>query len=223
MKMTLLTVCVIGTSLFASSTSLASGAVGVGASLLNIRGGFEYSFWNQDYEVNGASDGKDSSGYVGSISISPQTRILPNMRAATTEVNGNALDYSKNDFSFYYSPIKSRYGQLSLGGGVSQVQGTSNWNGEHQNLDDTDGHFYAAFEIGSKATFGRLFGQGLFGSGQVDYKVGWKYPFKYGPLGLELQAGYRSFEVDFENFGGLNVPAESTVSGFFAGGSLYLF
>ncbi|KIF53032.1 hypothetical protein [Vibrio owensii] len=223
MKKTLLTVCAVGASLFASSTSLAAGSVGVGASLLNIRGGFEYSFWNQDYEVNGVSDGKDSSGYVGSISISPRTRILPNMRAATTEVNGNALEYSKNDFSLYYNPLRTRYGQLSVGGGVSQVQGTSKWAGEHKNLDDMVGHFYGAFEIGSKATFGRLFGQGFFGSGQLDYKIGWKYPFKLGPLGLELQAGYRSLEIDFENFGDLNVPAESTVSGFFAGGSLYLF
>ena len=223
MKKSLLTICVMGSSLLGATAEAAPGAVGIGAAMLNVRGGFEYNFWSQDYEVNGVSDGKDSSGYMGSISISPTTTIIPNMRAATTDVNGNTLDYSKNDLSMYYNVIKSPYGVLSLGGGLSQSLGTSYFGNETLSLDETSGHFYGAFEFGTKDTYGRLFGQGIFGSGQSDYKIGWKYPFTFGAVGLEIQAGYRAFEIDFQNFGDLNIPVKSSTSGFFAGGTLYLF
>lgn len=44
MKKSLLTLCAVGPSLFGSAAIAAPGAVGVGAAMLNVRGGFEYDF-----------------------------------------------------------------------------------------------------------------------------------------------------------------------------------
>ncbi|MZI94257.1 hypothetical protein F9817_13745 [Vibrio sp. CAIM 722] len=217
MKKTLVTLCAVSAPFL---TNIAFAADAGTPAIIGSYDGIEYNFWRQNYQVNGARDG-DESGYMASFVYTPKIVIIPNMRAATTEINGNTLNYDKQDLSLYYNIINTDYGLLSLGGGWSQALGHSYLSGQKKSLDKIKGHVFGAVEIGSAVT-GILFAQGIFSEGQYDYKVGWKYPFKADSIELDLQAGYRAFEIDFADFGGLNNAVKSSVDGFFIGASLYL-
>lgn len=183
-----------------------------------LGGDIEVNAWQQDYSYNGNSDG-DEMTYTLEASLEHPIPLVPNVKFAQSEVDGNRLKYTKQDYTLYYELLDNDLVSLDAGAGLTRLK-----DGKVDALafDGYVPHLYAAAELGIPATPLFLFAKGSGVSysdhQMMDMSVGVQYSLGLGLVDVELQAGYRTQTFDLEGFDGLNIDSEA--DGVFAGVNL---
>lgn len=208
MKKTLATVIMLATSMSAHADFL-------------LGGDLEVNAWKPSVQLDGTDvDSISTISYIGEASLEHGIPLIPNAKLNGTYLSEGDLTYTKVDAILYYEILDNDLVSLDLGAGLSSVE----FEGQRSdfNIGDVSGALPTAYlqaEIGVPTTplfvYAKGYASGDGDSVVTDLSAGLQYSIGLVALDLELQAGYKMQELDFEDFDGATSKVD--MSGAFAG------
>jgi len=205
------------------ATLITSASFSASADML-IGGDVELNLWQQSQRFDG-NDGGDDTSYTFEASVEHFIPLIPNAKFAQSSVDGDALKYTKQDFTLYYEFLDNDLVSLDAGVGITKLtDGEVNFYNDFvgwQNFSGSIPHLYGAAEVGILGTPLFLFAKGTGISYKdnemLDLSVGVQFAIPMGPFDLELQGGYRTQQFNLEGFDDLKFDIDANTDGLFAG------
>ncbi|MGF1689083.1 TIGR04219 family outer membrane beta-barrel protein [Photobacterium japonica] len=202
-------------SAVAAAVALSAALPAQAAVLLGVKAGADA--WFTDAKVNDvrASDDSNTSGsyYVALEHFIP---LIPNARIRYTDVDNGNVAFGQTDFTAYYEILDNDAIALDVGVTLSQFS-----SGEFgtESFDEWLPNVYGNVELGIPMTPLSVFGDVNFGSfdgsSTVDGQAGVKWSIPLVALDLNMRAGYRVMDYDFDFV--RNSAGQFYADGWFAG------
>lgn len=186
-----------------------------------LGGDVEVNAWMPTVELDGSeADSISTPALTAEASLEHVIPIIPNLKGSLTHLSEGDLTYKKMDAILYYEILDNDLVSFDVGVGATSID----FSGQTSdfNIGDVSGTLPTAYingEVGIPATPLFVYAKGyLSGDGDttvMDASAGVQYSFGLIAFDVELQAGYRLQNIDFDDFDGSN--SEVDMSGLFAG------
>ncbi|WP_198160236.1 TIGR04219 family outer membrane beta-barrel protein [Photobacterium sp. J15] len=188
-----------------------------------IGGDVEVNMWQQSHNFAGSKVDGDDTSFTFEASLEHFVPLIPNFKIGQSSVDNSEYAYTKRDYTLYYEFLDNDLVSLDAGIGLSEFA-----DGEIKDLglktEDFSGylpHVYAAAEVGLPMTpifvFAKGNGISYDDNTMFDASVGVQYSIGLYAFDLELQAGYRIHNFDFQDFDDLKTDFDAKTDGLFAG------
>jgi len=178
----------------------------------------EVGVWSPSYDagsVLGGVSGDDTSIFA-SATIEHPVPLIPNFKLSLSEVNSDAYEYTKIDYTAYYEILDNDAISIDVGLGISQFQGGKYLS---QSFSGAAPHAYFDAEVAlpflNTTLYTDVHYMNYDGNQITDAMAGLRYEFNLVAVDLGLKAGYRVQSFDAKDFD--DVSFDLSTDGYFVG------
>ncbi|WP_299871379.1 TIGR04219 family outer membrane beta-barrel protein [uncultured Cocleimonas sp.] len=178
----------------------------------------EVGVWSPSYDagsVVGSVSGDDTSIFA-SATIEHPVPLIPNFKLSLSEVNSDAYEYTKIDYTAYYEILDNDAISIDVGLGISQFEGGKYLS---QSFSGAAPHAYFDAEVAlpflNTTLYTDVHYMNYDGNQITDAMAGLRYEFNLVAVDLGLKAGYRVQSFDAKDFD--DVSFDVSTDGYFVG------
>ncbi|GAA0406686.1 TIGR04219 family outer membrane beta-barrel protein [Cocleimonas flava] len=178
----------------------------------------EVGVWSPSYDAGsfvGSVSGDDQSVFA-SATIEHPVPLIPNFKLSLSEVNSDAYEYTKIDYTAYYEILDNDAISIDVGLGISQFEGGKYLS---QSFSGATPHAYFDAEVAlpflNTTLYTDIHYLNYDGNQITDAIAGLRYDFNLVAVDLGLKAGYRVQSFDAKDFDDLSFDLKT--DGYFVG------
>ncbi|KLV00349.1 ABC-type Fe3+-hydroxamate transport system, periplasmic component [Photobacterium aquae] len=207
----------IALSAVAAAVALAAAVPAQAATLLGVKVGADA--WFTDAKINDNKvDGESNTTGSYYVALEHFIPLVPNARLRYTDVDNGAVSFNQTDYTAYYEILDNDAIALDLGLTMTQFNSGKFYG---QSFSEWQPTIYGNVEVGIPMTpvsvFGDLNVGDYDGTSIVDGQAGVKWSLSMVAVDLNLRAGYRVMDYDFDF---VNKGGQFKSDGWFAGAEI---
>ncbi len=199
--------------LSAAAVAVAFAVPAQAATLLGAKVGADA--WFTDAKVNNVNNGDDTAASLY-VAVEHFIPLVPNLRIRYNDIDTGSVAFGQTDYTAYYEILDNDAVAFDIGLTVSKFN-AGKFEGE--SFSEWQPSLYGNVEVGIPMTPVSVFGDLNFGSydstSTVDGQAGVKWTLPLIAADLNLRAGYRVMDYDFDFI--KNSDGKVKLDGWFAG------
>ncbi|MCW8331844.1 TIGR04219 family outer membrane beta-barrel protein [Photobacterium sp. SDRW27] len=184
-------------SAVAAAVALSAAVPAQAAMLLGVKAGADA--WFADAKINDTKNSDSDTQFSYHVALEHFIPLVPNVRLRYADVDAGAVSFGQTDYTAYYEILDNDAIAFDIGVTLSKYN-AGNFAGE--SFSEWQPNLYGNVEVGVPMTPVSVFGDLNMGNydstSTVDGQVGVKWTLPLIAADLNLRAGYRVMDYDFD-------------------------